>query len=416
MLTDKHLIPIHPVPAAAGTCPRCESERVEVLGSVWPGINVMARCRCGACGLFFYRDLPYGFAIDHPMTIGEDGTLFHGERLPEWIREPFMKGFNGPNEAAVDIERRVYREADRVVVLNTLDFLYGHVLLKLYNALHYLDQHPDLGLIVVVPRMYEWLIPEGCAEAWIVDLRLGGIQGWHKAIDAFVQERLPTYAEVHLAKGYSHPDMTGADISRFTRVKAFDTEQFNAVPPHITFVTREDRLWFRSPLRKFLFRGFNKVGLRGLARWVGVKGQDRLVQRAMARIRQVLPQASFSIVGLGSPGLGAPGVEDLRTRRMNVDTELDWCRAYGASQVVIGVHGSNMLLPTALAAACVEILPEQRYENIVQDVTVRYSGRAQLFHYRFVSEFITPAGMARLVRSLFRDRPVFMRNNHQNVF
>jgi hypothetical protein len=101
---------------------------------------------------------------------------------------------------------------------------------------------------------------------------------------------------------------------------------------------------------------------------------------------------------------------------MDVGTEKAWCAAYGSSQVVVGVHGSNMLLPTALAGSCVEILPRQRLENIVQDVTVRHHGRAQLFHYRFVDEFASPEVVAGQVVSIFVDRDTFMRNNHVNVF
>lgn len=415
MKPDRHLIPLHPVPHAPGPCPGCGSGEVRTLRTGFPGIPVLAHCTCDACGLAFTREMPVSHALSHPVTV-VDGRTVDRDRLPGWIVEPFEAGMTDPDPGEVAIERRVYRKADRIVLLNTLDFLYGHVLLKLYNALHYIDRHPDLGLVLLIPRMYEWLIPEGCAEAWIVDLRLGPMQRWHPAIDRFVQERLPGYSEAFLAPAYSHPDMAGADMARFTKVPSFEPSTFTTAPPHVTFVTREDRIWIRNGAMRFLHRVLRRIGPRPLWRAFILGDQDRLIRRTMKRIGRRLPAASFSVVGLGAAASWPDGIEDLRTMRMDVDTEKAWCRAYGRSQVVVGVHGSNMLLPTALAGSCVEILPRQRLENMVQDVTVRYQGRAQLFHYRFVDEFASPAVVASNVVSIFVDRDTFMRNNHVNVF
>jgi hypothetical protein len=101
---------------------------------------------------------------------------------------------------------------------------------------------------------------------------------------------------------------------------------------------------------------------------------------------------------------------------MDVEVERSWCRAYAKSQVVVGVHGSNMLLPTALAAGCVEILPHDRLGNIVQDISVRYADRMQLFLYRFVDEFASPSVVARHVVAIFAYQSTFRRNNLENVF
>jgi len=101
---------------------------------------------------------------------------------------------------------------------------------------------------------------------------------------------------------------------------------------------------------------------------------------------------------------------------MNDDIERSWCETYAKSQVVIGVHGSNMLLPTAHAAGCVEILPDDRFGNIVQDISVRYSDRMQLFLYRFVDEFASPRTVSNNVISMFKDFEVYYHDNRTNTF
>ena len=102
--------------------------------------------------------------------------------------------------------------------------------------------------------------------------------------------------------------------------------------------------------------------------------------------------------------------------KMDLGTELAWCRMYAGSQVVVGVHGSNMILPTAHAAGCVEILPHDRYGNMVQDISVRYHDRMQLFMYRFTDEFASPRQVARHVVSMFKDYEVYRLDNQLLIF
>ncbi|MEJ0032581.1 MAG: hypothetical protein WDO15_20475 [Bacteroidota bacterium] len=64
----------------------------------------------------------------------------------------------------VTVRKIIHEQKKEVVVLNTLDFLYGHVLLKLYNYQYYLRK--DVGLVVIIPRAFEWLAPAEASEIW----------------------------------------------------------------------------------------------------------------------------------------------------------------------------------------------------------------------------------------------------------
>lgn len=413
---SKHLVPVKPVLYNDRVCPRCGAAAPKPVGVVFPGVHVLGEYLCSACGYDFYHDLPVGFAVDHDVAIGRsDGAMHDAKGAEPWVTAPLMKGFTEQSDVEVSIERRVLRACKRVVVLNTLDFLYGHVLLKLWNAQYYLDAHPELGLVVIIPRSFEWLIPDGAAEAWIVDQRLGQAHGWYRSIDRQINSFLADFDEVLLGKGYAHPDKAKVDIERFTGIRPFDIDAFASMPPRITYVLREDRLWFRTPLHKLKYRALMKLGLKGLAHWYFLRDQQRLAMSSFKRIQESIPDARATIVGLGDTLPVPEGIEDLRTRSINVDVERAWCRAYAASQMVIGVHGSNMLLPTALAGGCIEVLPYDRYGNIVQDVAVRCSDVMLLFLYRFVDEFASARTIARHAVSMFRDFPVFHRNNRINV-
>lgn len=413
----QHLVPLKPVLYSDFECPNCGARGSRPLGTYFPGIHMLGRYSCSGCDTEYLRDLPVGFAVHQPLAVDtHSGQLINSTRVNAWLTEPFLEGYSNPSDESVVIERIVHRQCRRVVVLNTLDFLYGHVLLKLYNAQHYLDKHPELGLVVIVPKAFTWLVPKGVAEAWVVDQKLAEAQHWYHAIDAYLHRRLQDYDEVFLGKGYEHPDFSAIDIKRFAGIGPFPPEECLKRPPHITFVARTDRLWFLTRLDKFCYLALERLGRRrDLGRWF-VRRQNTGMRRTIQLIRRAMPDAAFTVVGLGRPA-GLDGLaDDLRSEKIDERTERAWCAAYAASQVVVGVHGSNMLLPTALAAGCVEILPYYKYCVMVSDISVRYTDRRQLFHYRFVDEFARPRDIARHAVSMFKDQPLFYRNNLEHTF
>ncbi|QQR87540.1 MAG: hypothetical protein IPJ76_04750 [Flavobacteriales bacterium] len=416
-ITDRDLVPVKPALFSDFACPKCKAGSVSAQGVLFPGAHVLGDYTCTSCGTAFVRDLPVGFAVDHAVSIAKnDGSLLDRNGAENWLMDPLLKAFSNRSDAPVKIERKVNRACNRIILLDTIDFLYGHVLLKLYSAQHYIDNYPDHGVVVILPRMFAWLEPKGCAEVWIVDVKLGQGQVWHNAINAFVRERLAEYAEVNMGRGWAHPDFTRIDIERYTGIAPFKLEEFSTRPPHITFVARQDRLWFPNMVDKFLFRTLGAVGLLGFARKVWSGAQDRLIRSSMRAIKKEFPACTFNVVGLAPSGGYGSLAEDLRTTSMSKDVELAWCRAYAKSQLVVGVHGSNMLLPTAFAAGCIEILPSDRQGNIVQDISVRWADRMQLFLYRFVGEFASPGEVADHAIGMLRYFDLYRLHNVTNTF
>jgi len=411
------IIPIKPIIDNNFVCPKCDTPATPGESLFFPGIHVMARYSCSACGVKYERDLPIGFANDHPLAVDlADKTFYNTTDAPGWLTEPFLRNYHDRIDDEVKVNRTIYTPCKEVIVLNCLDFLYGHVLLKLYNAQHYLDNHPDKGLIIIAPKMYAWMIPPGIAEYWEVELGLGKLQRWRNQFNTVVQSYLQDFDSVFLGRGYSHPEFHKVDITRYIDTPSFPIEEFVARPLHVTFVARQDRLWFKKPISKFVYRVLNKVGLKKSLGSYFIAAQDRMIRSVMHKIRRDIPNATYTVVGLGKASFSAKLASDLRTMNMNADVERSWCKAYGESQVVVGVHGSNMLLPTAFAGGCVEILPHDRNGNIVQDISVRYPDRMQLFMYRFVDEFASPASVARTVTAMYQDYPVFNNNNRVNIF
>jgi hypothetical protein len=131
-------------------------------------------------------------------------------------------------------------------------------------------------------------------------------------------------------------------------------------------------------------------------------------------LRRELPALDFAVVGLaGDEGRGRlpEWVSDLRRASLDEDAERGWCERYAASHVVVGVHGSNMLLPSAHAGGGVELIGPERWGNFTQDILFRDADdcRETLFRYRFVDELTPPSALARLVSMIVRGRASFRR-------
>ena len=123
-------------------------------------------------------------------------------------------------------------------------------------------------------------------------------------------------------------------------------------------------------------------------------------------LRENFPPIRFAVAGIGPPGRLPSWIEDRRATGLDKETEKEWCRLYSRSQIVVGVHGSNMLLPSALAGAVVELLPDDRLGNIVQDLLPGGTDpREALVRYRFISADAKPSLVTKLVASMLRQMP-----------
>jgi hypothetical protein len=384
------MIRIKPEPENTFSCPKCGATNPTINDIIIPSIHVVADCTCRQCGLEFYQSLPLGHSVAFPVSISKKEEDAVVRSLPNlyWHLDTLEKNTRKVIDRKVEIRKIVYRECDNVVILNTLDYLYGHVLLKLYNALFHIDNHKDTGLILIIPRMFEWLIPKGCAEAWIVDLKLGELSYGYTSLQEFVSAEMKRFKNVFLSKAYPTPDFSKVQIERFTGIQPFNLENFSKIKPTITFIAREDRWWFGSPIAKFFYRVCRRLNILGFGSRVLTHHQNRLIKKTIKGLKkEFLPDAVFYVTGLGRTGSFDGYAIDKRQTRIDTEIEKEWCRIYAGSHVVMGIHGSNMLLPTAHAAGCVEVLPYDRQGNFAEDLSIRYNDRRQIFFYRFVDSY-----------------------------
>lgn len=406
---------LHPVTDADHECPHCRV-RLDAKGLHVPGMRNLADLLCARCGREFYGDLAAGQALYTPMLLEKATGVVHDPHgvgwFAEWLRDSYARRTDEP----VPFDVREYRPVGRpVVLLNCLDTLYGHSLLKLLNAQYHLDRQRDVDLVVMVPSFLAWMVPDGAAQVWVVGLPLRRGTEWNDWLARETRRRVEAFERVSLSHALSHPRPDEFDIERFTRVKPFPLGGWDErlARPAVTFIWRDDRPW-RDAAVAATPSSRERLGRLLTPKSRPKIGQAELVSEFAEALRRELPALDFAVAGLsegGARGEMPEWVGDLRRTTPDEVTERAWCERYAASHVVVGVHGSNMLLPSAHAGGVVELIGPERWGNFTQDILFREAGdsRETLFRYRFVDDSTPPSALAQLVSILLRKLPSFRR-------
>ena len=213
----------------------------------------------------------------------------------------------------------------------------------------------------------------------------------------------------------SHPEPGDYNIDLFTRFRPFPLEQWEERlnRPTVTFIWRDDRTWQMSdyPLIPSVRKKLKRLIGRPADSLVA---QRRLVVDLAEALRSEWPALDFAIAGLSEAenDSGLPTwIKDLRCSAMDDERERSCCERYAASHVVIGVHGSNMLLPSAHSGSVVELIGPGRWGNFLQDILISTPDdcRDTLFRYRFLPDASTPQTVMQLVTALLKGQPGFRR-------
>lgn len=400
------------------TCLKCASSKVTTNNVVFQGIHVLADCSCNNCGQKFWFTLPAGHTISLPVKIGKGGNLFdYPEEAEAWLARPLIDSIFKYQKEEVVLERKVILASNKkkAILLNTVDSCYGHVFTKLWNARLLVNKEPDKDVIVLVPYQLAWLVPEGVTEIWLVKAPSSKLDKFLANLDGFVKKELERFDSVALSPAYPHLDVAGIDIESFVKTNRFDLAQFTKATPQITFSLREDRFWHTSVVEFLLYKGSVKLGLLPYFKRYFVWQQNRLVCKTAKLIRQQLADVKVVATGLGRSGNLGACLNDQRTENITAEVEAQWCSVYAGSHIVIGVHGSNMLIPTALAAGFIEILPRYKISNITEDIIMSYKSRYTLFLGRHLDQYVSPSLVAMHIISIIKDFPRVYTNAEQEV-
>jgi hypothetical protein len=143
--------------------------------------------------------------------------------------------------------------------------------------------------------------------------------------------------------------------------------------------------------------------------------QKRKVVNLFRQIRRQFPKTLFAVSGLGISNRFPAWIKDCRTNRFNETAENLTAQLYADSRIVIGVHGSNMLLPSGLAGMTIDLMPPDKWQCLPEDILFSETDpRMATFRHRFIPATSSRQNVAQVAISMlqqFRPLSRFLRED-----
>ena len=334
---------------------------------IWQGLHIGAKLICKDCRKVRINSLEVNQSGIETYVYYPDSKLVcdrEGNAVPDnWFSKK-LKSIATPVTLDVDFKVEKLHKYENILILNTLDYVYGHSLLYLLNLQRIIESETELGIIVIIQPMLRWLIPlKNIAEIWTVNLGFRDFNNYYRDLTEKINSELARFNKVMLSKAHVIPTNENINIQTFTGIQPYNFLNEPA-SPSITFIWREDadRLWIRNI---YLLKGLKKAGLGKLLlpfQYLRVNYLFRHLRRKFKK------KFTYSVAGLGDYGNFPSFIRDLRVKRFTEDSEKMLCRIYSESTLVIGIHGSGMLLPSAHAGMTVSLMPSKRWGNFAEDI------------------------------------------------
>jgi len=137
---------------------------------LWQGMHICVEFKSDDSGSEIIDVLRVGHSYNNSLQIdlAKKEVVSDNSYAGEWLGKPLLNSLQNPRSDRLEIVKEIFKPCKRVIILNCIDFLYGHSLLKLLNAQRHLECNPDCGLVVIVPKFLRWMVPDGVAEVWTV--------------------------------------------------------------------------------------------------------------------------------------------------------------------------------------------------------------------------------------------------------
>lgn len=336
------MIDLLPVPRDSFLCP-CGAGPLAIDGFALPGMMPLAKTHCDNCRKHFHFHLHVGFCSGAGLGVEDATGIIHNAAAPGWYAHELdeMWASRGRPSPAVEIRGTFDPQGRDVVLVNTIDPTYGHNIARLFAVSSVRKFFPDSAIVVIVSRFTAWLVPDYADQVWVVDAPLRELHLANDKVEALVRDLAGKAARLRYAPIFYGNTVQIAD---FTKIKPFDAQSLDDVlPARLVFNWREDRCW-------------THLG-RALPPQEAVAEQLRMTATLFDAIRREIPDLQVTVTGYGRHGKFADWIEDLRITQQTDEAEINWVRRYARAHVALGMHGSNMHLPSAHAAGAIEIVP-----------------------------------------------------------
>jgi hypothetical protein len=389
-------VQIHPRVEHVRVCPKCRGRLVATDWAI-PGQWTLGLYHCDACGFDAWADLPFNLGVLSPRFT--DTRTKAGDPWPEgrdWYANVTRFAWEARGRRPVHIRREVRRAVRRICLVNALGNCWGDAVMTVAK-LNALTRAEDVGIVVLTTANLAPHLPKDVAEAWFVDGSHAETSFWNEALTEAVKAEVSRFDACHVPTIFQLPSVTQQEAAALTGIVSFDRTRWDAAleqAPTITFLWRDDRCWAPELYRtaRVVERVARQYPLGRVTRLftrakvhLDVRRQVRRVNVLARELRRSLPRVDFAVAGQGTHGRFSSWITDLRRRQSNADANRLWCERAARSHLLIGVLGSQMMLPSALAGGVIDLVPSDRLRGALTDWFVTSDDvREAVFLYRML--------------------------------
>ena len=378
------MLKIKPEIKFTSNCPICNNEMTN-KNITFTGMRTLISVSCNKCKETFYTDLPTGHGLYYSFYYSQTKNKIVNDKINgQW----FAKSLENTIRNSLDIKVNIKSEeksSSKLLILSVIDSYFGHSLLRLLTIQYYFRKNKNKDILLIIPKNLEWIVPKYIKNVIVCNVSGKNGDRWINGLSEIIQIFIDKYEEVFLASEYQHI-YKSKNIDNFTGIKPNNPDVImNNDKMCIGYIWREDRLWNKRTQLDIIFKKIEKVVGINLRR-ILIKQQYNNVKQLLLDIREKIPEAQFYVSGFGKFGEFPDFIEDLRTTSIDKDIEIKWIKKYLNTSLIIGLHGSNMILPSAYSAMTLDIMPEWKWNNVMEDIIIQtYSNQYDtLFRYRFI--------------------------------
>jgi hypothetical protein len=379
------------------SCPYCRNN-LKLTNIIWQGIHVCIRSSCPKCHAEIINDLPTGHAKYYPYQIDvHNQQIFGPNRGKDWLGRPLLQSLIHKSHEPIQIHKYVTHRGHlkHVVIVDCLDFMYGHCLLKLFNVQRYKRTANKLKIIVIIPECIRWLVPKYVHEIWSVNISLYKTREYNLLLETYIKKQLPQYDKIFLCDTNCHP--RNIRIQDFSEIQPA-SDSTNIL---ITYFWRHDRLTVSDQI-------INSPSVPSVIKRILYFIEKYKIIWLFLLIKRHFPKHTFALVGIGKEKRFPKWISDFRIPEYNQIREKVMCSVFAKSTIIIGTLGSHMILPAAHAFMTLELNHKNRTECFGQDMIVPthvadLDPRLYYFRHRVIPSDTSITSLADTVISMVRD-------------
>ncbi len=389
-------------------CPSCSGD-IQPEDWLITGMHSMIKLHCANCSHNFFSEIPVNAGNFYPGIIdARNGERADDMPFENWYLNGLVEAYKNKKEEVVAIEIIANRNLGvrPVLLLNTIDATYGHALYELFNASHYLKKK-EFDLVILVQKQLSWLVPEGAAQVWVVDISFSKAVNWFDRLASQIKNLLNDVKDVYICKSFVQADSHDFNIEDYTRIKPFPLSEWDEhlVSPTLTFIWRTDRFWKRVLPRSIENRYTRKL-FPGQLQTLRNRLQFKWILDFSEKLREQIPTIDFAIAGMDDRKKALPGwIKDYRYPVHEDSTAREQIKRYASSHLVAGCNGSSLLLPGCMSGGVVNIVPGNMWAVSAGSFPFRITDIGDThFRYVMLPDEISIDKLVNIIVSILRDR------------